>query len=356
MKTMTTRERITRMYEHRDADRVPICDTPWASTLKRWQREGMPPDVPYYDLFGLDPVHGVEVDVSPRYEEKVIAEDADSITRTTRWGATERNWKHAASTPEYLDFTITDPDKWQQAKARMTPASDRIPWDWFRSRYPAYRENGHWIQAKFRFGFEAVHAFAVGTERTLMAMCTDPEWMTDMFNHALDMNIAHFDLLIAQGYRFDAMNWTDDIGFKHRQFFSLPMYRELLRPVHQRAVAWAHAHGMKAKYHSCGDINPFLQDLLDIGVDGLHPLEVKAGMDPLHVKKTYGDRLLLHGGIDALLWSNGDRMADYVRRVLPAMKTNGGYIFATDHTIPDSASLADFQRILALVKTLGAYK
>jgi uroporphyrinogen decarboxylase len=355
MTAMTTRERITRMYEHREADRVPICDTPWDSTLERWHREGLPADAIYYEYFGMDPVHGIEVDVSPRFEEKVVEETDEFIVTTTRWGATERNWKHATSTPDYLDFTVTDPDKWQAAKAGMPFSEDRIPWELLRNDYPKWRAKGHWLQAKFRFGFEPVHAFTVGTERVLMALATDPEWMVDMFNHYLDMNIAHFDLLLERGYEFDAMNWTDDMGFKNHQFFSLAMYRELLRPVHKRAVDWAHSKGMKAKYHSCGDINPFLQDLIDIGVDGLHPLEVKAGMDPVRIKKAFGDRLVLHGGIDALLWDNGDRMEDYVRRILPVMKEGGGYIFSTDHTIPDSASLKDFGRIIELVKELGAY-
>lgn len=352
---MTTRERITRMYEHREADRVPICDTPWGSTLARWEREGMPKGAPYYEYFGMDPVHGVEVDISPRYERRIVEENDEYVIRTTGWGATEKDWKHATSTREYLDFTITDPDKWKQAKERMTPSEDRIPWEWFKTKYPEYRKKGHWIQAKFRFGFENVHAFAVGTERTLMALCTDPEWITDMFNHSLDMNIAHFEMLLAKGYEFDALNWTDDLGFKNNQFFSLDMYRELVRPVQKRAVEWAHSKGMKAKYHSCGDVNPFVKDFIDIGIDGLHPLEVKAGMDPIHVKKTFGGKLLLHGGVDALLWDKPEKMEEYVRRVLPVMKEGGGYIFSTDHTIPDSASLADFRKIMELVKELGAY-
>jgi len=343
------------MYEHRDADRVPICDTPWASTLERWHREGLPGDVPYYDYFELDPVHGVEVDISPRYEQKIVEDRPDYVVRTTRWGATERNWRHATSTPEYLGFKVVDPDTWRQAKARMTPAEDRIPWEWLKTRYPEYRQRGHWIQAKFRFGFEAVHAFTVGTERTLMALCTDPEWITGMFNHYLDMNIAHFDSLLEKGYRFDAMNWTDDIAFKNSQFFSLAMYRELLKPVHRRAVEWAHARGMKAKYHSCGDIIPFLPDLIEIGIDGLHPLEVKAGVNPVAVKHAYGDRLVLHGGVDARLWEDEAQMEAYVRRILPVMKAGGGYIFSTDHTVPDSASLATFKHIMNLVRELGAY-
>ena len=49
------------------------------------------------------------------------------MIHTTQWGATLRNWKHITSTPEWLDFKVTGPDEWREAKERMTPSSDRIP-------------------------------------------------------------------------------------------------------------------------------------------------------------------------------------------------------------------------------------
>jgi len=54
MNKMTSHERIQRMYEHRPADRIPIIDYPWDSTIRRWQAEGMPADVSYVDYFDLD--------------------------------------------------------------------------------------------------------------------------------------------------------------------------------------------------------------------------------------------------------------------------------------------------------------
>ena len=51
---MTTKERFLRMYEHREADRVPIIDSPWAGTIRRWQNEGMPQGVAWEDFFGVD--------------------------------------------------------------------------------------------------------------------------------------------------------------------------------------------------------------------------------------------------------------------------------------------------------------
>ncbi len=58
-----------------------------------------------------------------------------------------------------------------------------------------------------------------------------------MFNHFLDVNIALLDQVWDAGYTFDEVNWPDDMGYKHNQFFSLRTYRTLLKPVHERAVA-----------------------------------------------------------------------------------------------------------------------
>ncbi len=107
--------------------------------------------------------------------------------------------------------------------------------------------------------------------------------------------------------------------------------------------------------HSCGNINAFLPELVEIGLDALNPLEVKAGMDPVHLKKTYADRLVLHGGLNAMLWNDIDRAKAEIRRLLPILKQNGGYIFQEDHSIPDSVSLADYRSIVKLVQELGRY-
>jgi uroporphyrinogen decarboxylase len=352
---MTTRERMARMYAHREADRIPITDGPWRTTIARWQAEGMPVDVSYVDYFGLDRIVGIGVDTSPRYPEEVVEETDAYVVCTTRWGATQRNWKHITSTPEWLDFYVKGPDEWREARARMTPSPDRIPWDRLKANYRTWRERGAWIQAGFWFGFDVTHARMVGTERFLIAMVTDPEWCVDMFNHFLDVNIALWDQVWDAGYTFDGIRWPDDMGYKYNQFFSLDTYRELLKPVHKRAIDWAHAKGIVASLHSCGDVHPFIPELIEIGLDGLNPLEVKAGMDPVGIKRTYGRDLLLHGGINAVLWDDADAIEAEMRAVVPALKDSGGYIFSSDHSVPDTVSLANFRRIVTLAKELGAY-
>jgi len=64
---MTSHERFARMFAHKDADRIPIVDGPWADTVARWQREGMPADVRYVDYFGLDKVAGMGGNCEPQW-------------------------------------------------------------------------------------------------------------------------------------------------------------------------------------------------------------------------------------------------------------------------------------------------
>ncbi len=356
MTELTARERFARMFAHQDADRVPIIDSPWGATIERWQREGMPKDVSYVDFFGLDHVANIGVDNSPRYPVEIIEDTDEYRIATSKWGSTAKNWKHQASTPDFLDFRVKDRETWAEAKARMTPMRDRVNWDQLKNEYATWRERGDWITAGLWFGFDVTHAWLVGTERILMAMADDPEWCMDMFNHYLDVNLALLDMVWDAGYEFNAVRWPDDMGYKQHTFFSLQMYRDVLKPVQQRAIDWAHAKGIVAELHSCGMVRAFVPDFVDMGLDALNPLEVKAGMDPVELKQTFGDKLLLHGGINAMLWDDPDAIEAVIREQLPKLMENGGYIFSSDHSVPSSVSLEDFRGIVNLAKEVGRYQ
>ncbi len=355
MDKMTSHERFTRMYQHREADRVPILDSPWSETIDRWVQEGMPTR-DYVAYFGLDKVAHISVDNSPRYEKKTIEQTEDYRIYTTSWGATLKSWTKHGSTPEFLDFTITDAEKWLEAKARMQMDDARIPWDYLKENYPRWRAEGYWISAGLWFGFDVTHSWTVGTERLLMAMIEEPEWVKDMYDTFLELDLQLLDRVWDAGYRFDEVTWPNDMGYKHNQFFSMNTFRALDKPRLQRAIVWAHNKGAVARLHSCGDINPFVPELIGIGLDGLNPLEVKAGMDPVHLKRTYGDKLTFHGGINAVLWDKPEQIKAEIARVVPVMMENGGYIFASDHSIPENVSLKDFEGILETVREVGTYK
>ena len=285
----------------------------------------------------------------------MVEETEDYIIYTTRWGATQKSWKHEDSTPEFLDFHVNNSKVWEEAKTRMKYDDDRIAWDYLRKNYDRWIAEGRWSIGDFWFGFDVTHSWMVGTEDLLVAMFEEPEWVMDMFETYLELDFACFDKILAAGYKPDCITWPDDMGYKNALFFSNEMYRELLKPFHKRACDWAHERGIYVHLHSCGDIMDRVDDLVDIGIDDLNPLEVKAGMKHLELKEKYGDKLVFHGGINAVLWNDREAILEEIRKYVPKMKENGGYIFSSDHSIPNTVSLEDFKVIIAEVKRCGAY-
>ncbi len=352
---MTSWERFKRMYEHREADRIPIIDEPWSGTLRRWRREGMPEGMDWCDYFDVDKLGIINIDISPRMPEITLEETDRYYIRTSPWGVTMKHFKEEDSTPEFLDFTITTQEAWDQAKKQMTLEDDRIPWEMLRQNYDKWRAEGRWIRAVFWFGFDVTHSWMMGTENTLIAMMEEPELVEDMFDTYLSRCETLFSRVWDAGYHFDEIFWYDDMGYKGTTFFSPNMYRSMLQPYHKRAVDWAHNRGIYAQLHSCGDVMTLLPDIVATGVDALNPLEVKAGMDAFKIKKEYGARLVLHGGINAVLWNDKDAILEEIDRKVPVLKENGGFIFSSDHSIPNSVSLENMKAIVEEVKRVGRY-
>lgn len=352
---MTSFERMQCVYAHREPDRLPLLDGPWGSTVARWRREGFPEQAGVGDFFGFERIAGIGADNSPRYPSQVVEETDEYVISTTSWGATMRNWKHKASVPDFLDFKVVDRETWEDAKSRMTPTEDRVNWDTLERHHRSWRKQGLWIQAGAWFGYDVFASWHVGTERMLMAMVEDPEWCADMFHHALDVNLKLLEMAWDRGFTFDCLSFPDDLGYKNGSFFSLKTYREVLKPAHKRAFDWAHNRGAKVMLHSCGNIMELLPDLIEIGLDGLNPIETKAGMDLVKIKELFGDKLVLQGGIDVRKMNQEAEIEDEIRTKVTVAKKDGGYIYHSDHSVPDSVSFSDYCRVIELVRFYGRY-
>lgn len=355
MVEMTSYERMKCVYDHREPDRVPIRDGPWGSTVRRWQREGLPEGVPWVEYLDLDRFGGVGVDTSPRFEHIPIEETEEYVIERNAWGVTTKNFKLTTSTPQDIDFAIRDPATWAQAKERLTPTDDRVNWDHLKASYPAMREQNLWITASAWFGYDIVNARMIGTENLLFSMADNPDWVRDMLDTLCDLALTLLDRVWDAGYTFDEIQWPDDMGYRNGLLFSKDMWADMVRPYQKRTIDWAHAKGIKAQMHSCGNIMDLVPEMVDLGLDILNPLEVKAGMDPIGIKQQFGDRLSLHGGFDARNWSAWDAAEAEIREKLPVLMEGGGYVFGSDHSIPDTVSFDTMGRIVELVKKMGRY-
>ncbi len=356
MAVLTERERILRTYRHQEVDRMPMLDSAWQGTVRRWHNEGLPQGVSWEEYFGFDKLIRLETDNSPRFQHKILEQNERYCIETTSWGGTQKVFRELDSTPEVLEFYYDTSDKWEECKAAMlTYHDDRIPWKYLEENYPRWKAEGRFLQLTLWFGFDVAHSRLTGTENMLIGMYEEPEWVTDIFDTYLQTSMDLWQRVLDAGYEFDGVMWYDDMGYKGSPFFSAEMYRELLKPYHKKAVDWAHERGLVTELHSCGYIEPLLPDILETGVEMLNPLEVKAGMDPFKLKEQYGDALAFHGGINAQLWDDVDAVKAEMARIIPAMKEGGGYIFASDHSIPNAVSFDNMKQIAALAHELGKY-
>ncbi|MBE6546452.1 MAG: hypothetical protein E7668_03290 [Ruminococcaceae bacterium] len=353
---LTSRERWLRTCRHQEIDRMMMVDSAWAGTVARWKAEGMPADANWRDYFGFDRIADIRNDNSPRCECKILEETDRYVIRTTKWGMTEKAFKELDATFETLDLTYTTPEKWEEAKARMLEYhEDRIPWKQLENEYASWEKEGLFRQLTLWFGFDVAHSHLTGTENMLIAMYEDPDWVMDIYDTYLNTSLDLAQKVLDAGYQFDGVKWYDDMGYKGSPFFSVDLYREVLKPFHKKAVDWAHERGLVVELHSCGYIEPFIPDLVEIGIDVLNPLEIKAGMDPHKLKAMYGDKLAFHGGINAQIWDKPELVKEEMERIIPVMKEGGGYIFASDHSIPNSVSLQNMKEIADLARKLGKY-
>jgi len=351
MAEMTSCERVLAAIELKEADRVAVHDSPWPTTEARWHREGIPEGQSSADYFDFE-FRGAWFDNSLQLETKTIEDTDDYVIATTGDGNTWRNWKERASTPELIDFAITTRELWEEHKPRMVFNEKRVDWEGHEKGLAEARERGLFYHIGCGPGFTKV-CNMVGPDRLLMAMVEDPEWVADMFMADAQVCADTIEEMIGRGIEPDAGWVFDDLGYKHRSFFSPAMYREMLQPAHKLICAPFKSRGLPVLLHTCGYTMELMPALLETGFDVIQPLEVKAGNDLLALKRDYGDRVAFMGGIDVRAMAADDPavIEREIATKIPAAMQGGGYIYHSDHSVPDDVSLEQFQRVMDLVAT-----
>ena len=141
----------------------------------------------------------------------------------------------------------------------------------------------------------------------------------------------------------------DDMAFKTGPLLRPAWMRKHYFPRLARVIAAHHARGIKVLFHSDGNLNPILGDLVDAGIDGLNPIEVLAGMDVADIHRRY-PHLFLCGGIDVsqlLPLGTPHQVRDAVRRAIEAAE--GRIMIGSSTELNNEVPLANY---LALRETV----
>ena len=159
----------------------------------------------------------------------------------------------------------------------------------------------------------------------------------------------------------DVMLTGDDIGTDVGPIISPNLWREHLKPRLKRVFDMYKAADPDVilVYHTCGSVLPFIDELIEIGVEVLNPIQVTAhGMDPAAIKHKYGDQLAFCGGIDQRhvlpKGSTVDVDAEVARRITE-MGQDGGYVLAPTHDIQADTPVENVLALFAASRKHGGY-
>jgi uroporphyrinogen decarboxylase len=175
---------------------------------------------------------------------------------------------------------------------------------------------------------------AFGMENALMTMLSAPEMFDAVISRIvrfyLEANAIFYE---AGAKRLDAVLIGNDLGSQTGLMLSPDLIRRFVLPGTKLLVDQAKSYGFKVMHHSCGGVREIIPDLIDIGVDVIHPIQVlAAGMEPAGLKHDFGHRVSFCGGMDVQhLLTKGppEQVREEVVRLRKLFPT--GLIFSPSH-------------------------
>ena len=360
MTEMTGVERISNILKRKPVDRIGLFEHFWGDTQKKWVGEKhVKEDELLDEHFGFDMstcgCFNMVADID--FETVTVEETEETKLERDGNGALLRRHKLHDATPEHVDFMVKERSAWEEKiKPLLKPEKRRIDVEAYRNAKEAAARGDRFFCWAGGNVFERMHPVC-GHEYMLMGMALDPDWVRDMVDTYADLLISLMEILFAEAGHPDGIWFYEDMGFKQRPFMSPAMYREIVQPGHKKTFDFAHSLDLQVIVHSCGYVEPLVPGLIEAGMDCLQVIEIKAGMDLLKIKKEFGDRISLCGGMDArnLVSNDRDAIMKELNEKIPVVKEGGGYILHSDHSIPDQCEYETYKLFTDEGMKLGRY-
>ena len=374
---MVSRERLIKALNHEESDRVPVdlgTTNVTTITLGAYTR--------LKEYLGIDQESKVEIVdraqqlVKP--EEKILmllgidtrsvwlkrpgnwkAETRKDRSYVDEWGIVRKKAKGSwyfdvivfplekANIDDLKRYSWPDPDDPERFK-RLKKEAEKL-----------YRDNKYPIVVDPTGSIPFQNAQLLrGFDTLLMDLVLNQKFAEALMDKLLDFQIELLKKLFKEaGSYIDIIKVADDLGTQSGPLISPDLYKRLIKPRHRQLISFIKENS-KAKvfFHSDGGIYPFIEDLIEIGVDILNPIQVSAyGMDPRKLKREFGDQLCFWGGVDTqevLPYGNVKDVQEEVKRRIDELAPGGGYILAPVHNIqPDVPP----ENICAMYKTAQEY-
>jgi len=346
---MTGRERWLKSFHFEPVDRpVNIEFGYWEETLPIWQKSGLPEEVDTHEkghrYFGLDFHAGAPTPngLIPHFEHKVIAE-GDGY-RDVQQGDGSVIREHAGITtstiPEHLSYPVSDRDSWNEFKKRLDPDDP--------ARFPdAEKLKERFAERDYPLGVGAGSLFGwvrdwMGFENACMVPHLDPVLFEEMMERICDVICAVLERMLPV-LQFDYAAMWEDMCFNAGPMMNPEHFDRFCVPRYRRISELCHKHGVDIIYTDCdGNIDALVPYWLKAGINGMFPLEMAGGSDPVKYRKEYGHDVLLFGGVNKRELAKGREAIDAELERLRPVVEDGGFAPHCDHRCPPDVSLENY--------------
>jgi len=176
--------------------------------------------------------------------------------------------------------------------------------------------------------------FMRGMEDILLDLALNPSFVEELLSGIADFILQSMEILLER-FEFESIAVSDDYGTQKAMVMSPQDWRRFVKPRLTEIYSLAKQNGRGVLHHTCGNNTEIIGDLIDIGLDILHPIQPEA-MDLQYLKKEFGANLTFCGGLSTqglLVTGTPDVVRAEVKRLKEEMGQGGGYILEPGITI-----------------------
>ncbi|MCX6089013.1 MAG: hypothetical protein NTX88_01290 [Candidatus Atribacteria bacterium] len=358
----------TALQLRKEPDRVPLTDFFWSGFYENWLRAfHLPFETDIYDYYDFD-IKVISPNMDPRVESCTILEETpEYVVFKSGFGCTVKKI-FSAPMPMFLDFGVKRGEDFKtfhfddprDDRRYLSPRCDIINCGDSFGFMESYGESIVKNSSRFSvFGsicepYETMWRIR-GPEGLLMDLVLNPQKVKDFALRCTDFMMGIAERQIELAHPQGMFIWGD-VAYDQGMFFSPKVWREIFFPCVKQLCDFLHSKGLITVYHGCGRSLDIFESLIEAGVDVYNPLEAKAGMDPVVLKKKYGDKIAFYGGLDVRILGQG-HWEEIEREVLYKLQAaqGGGYLPSSDHSVASNVDPHLYHRMISLLLDKGRY-
>jgi uroporphyrinogen decarboxylase len=346
-------ERIRRAVAHEEPDRVPLCE---ASVDYAIQSQLLGREVAAGDLEAQ-----VEFWLKAGYDYLPLVVGMMAPGKVTRDSAISKVIEQ-----EVLEGSAAAEDDAAWNLEYSSFIADRRDFESFPWERAARVDLGdfHAVRAMLPEGMEVIALsgkiftlawMMMGFGNFGVSLLTDEGLVAEVIGKIAEIQLGALDEVLEMPH-VGAVWAVDDIACGSGTMISPGALRDHIFPWYRELAARCHQAGKLFFLHSDGDLLPVMEELIELGVDALHPIDPTA-MDIAQVKQSYGDRLCLIGNVSTELLRSGTpaQVAAAVRELLRSVAPGGGYCLGSGNSIPDWVSVENYRAMLDAAMRHGGY-